>query len=339
MLHLYINYINNVNRMNVLVTGANGLLGHHVVMELLKRKHTVNILVRSTKSIHFDLASVNVFIGTFTDYRSLANAAQHCNAIIHIAAVTATNLLHYTDYESVNVQGSALVIKVANDLNIQNIVYVSTANTIGYGSEKNVADENCPIQFPFTNSYYAQSKLASEQLFIQASKQLNSHIIIIHPTFMIGAYDTKPSSGKLIIMGYKRWLNFVPKGGKNFVPVTDVALVICNALVTHKNGEHYLVSGENLSFKTYYELQKKQANYKQLNIEIPNLLLKVIGKIGDIVRFLGIRTEICSMNLNQLIIREFYTNQKAKNELDLSPTDLKISIDEAISWFKANKMI
>jgi len=83
--------------MNVLVTGANGLLGHHVVMELLKQ-HKVHIIVRSIKDIYFDLNFITVFEGNFTDYACLIKAARGCDAIIHIAAVTATDLLHYEDY-------------------------------------------------------------------------------------------------------------------------------------------------------------------------------------------------------------------------------------------------
>ena len=86
-------------------------------------------------------------------------------------------------------------------MNINTIVYVSSANTIGYGTKEQLADESFPIRFPFTDSFYAQSKSASEQLFIEASRKPNRHIIIVNPTFMIGAFDPKPSSGKLMIMG------------------------------------------------------------------------------------------------------------------------------------------
>lgn len=325
--------------MNVLVTGANGLLGHNVVLDLLKSQHSVRIIVRSTKDIHFNLNSVEVFNGNFTNYESLKQAAQGCEAIIHIAAVTATDLLHYEDYHKINVDGSATVIRVANELNINRIVYVSSANTIGFGSEQQLADECFNIGFPFSASFYAQSKIASEQLFIESSKIQDKHIIIINPTFMIGPFDSKPSSGKLMLMGYKKKLLFSPKGGKNFVAVKDVALAVCNSLTQGRNGEQYLASGVNLSFKEFYALQKQVENYQQQIIELPDVLLILVGKVGDLVRKLGIKTELCSMNLRQLIIREYYSNRKAKTELNLPETDLKIAVKDAIDWFKEHKMI
>ena len=325
--------------MNVLVTGANGLLGHHVVFELLKRQYHVRIIVRSRKNIYFDIAEVDVIEGNFADADCFKKAAQGCDAIIHVAAVTATDLLHYEDYSKVNVEGSAQMIWIAEELKINTIVYVSSANTIGYGTRKQFADESFPIQFPFTDSFYAQSKAVSEQLFIQASQKPNQHIIIVNPTFMIGACDPKPSSGKLMIMGYKQALNFIPQGGKNFVPVTNVAVAVCNVLTQGKNGERYLLSGVNYSFKEYYKLQKEVGKYKQRIIELPDWILMVVGKAGDVFRKMGVKTEICSMNLRQLMIREYYSNHKAKLDLNLPETNLKIAINEAIDWFKEHKMI
>jgi nucleoside-diphosphate-sugar epimerase len=155
---------------------------------------------------------------------------------------------------------------------------------------------------------------------------------------MIGSFDTKPSSGKLMLMGYKRWLMFTPKGGKNFVAVQDVAVAVCNALTQGKNGERYLASGVNLTFDEFYNLQKKIVGYRQYTIEIPDFLLFLIGKMGDLLRKMRIKTEICSMNLNQLKIREYYSNKKAKTDLNLPETDLKIAIKEAIDWFKTHNM-
>ena len=132
---------------------------------------------------------------------------------------------------------------------------------------------------------------------------------------------------------------FIPKGGKNFVAVSVVADVVCNALTQGRSGESYLVSGENLSFREFYTLQKKTGNYSQILIDIPDSLLKIIGFGGDFLRKLGIKTEICTMNLSQLMIREYYSNQKAKTELDLADSDLKTSVKESINWFMEQKMI
>ena len=325
--------------MNVLVTGANGLLGHNVVMELLKNQHTVHSIVRSRQHIHFDVNRVTVFEGNFTEYQSLYRAAQGCDAIIHMAAITQTDLLRPEEYNTVNVDGVGQVLKVANDLNIHRIVYISSANTIGFGNEQQPADECFTIKYPFTDSFYAQSKLKAELLVLEASRRANQHCIIINPTFMLGDYDSKPSSGKLLIMGYKRRILLIPRGGKNFVSVRSVAVAVCNALILGQNGERYLASGVNMSFREYYTLQQQVGGYRQLLIELPDGVLNVMGKVGDALRRLGIRTDLCTMNLRQLMIREYYSNTKAFTTLNLPQTDVNVTVKEAIDWFKKQNMI
>ena len=325
--------------MKILVTGANGLLGHHVVMELLERHEQVSIIVRSMENIYFDLQQVHVFTGDFTDYETLKKAASGCDAVIHAAAVTATHLLHYSDYEKVNVRGSANVLRACNELGINNIVFISSSNTIGYGTSENPSNEHSPIQFPFIHSHYAQSKLAAEQLFFEASQMPDKHIIIINSCFLIGGYDTKNSSGRLVKMGYKKPVLFIPRGGKNFVSARKVARAACNALTMGKNGEKYLVCGENLSFRDFFERQKYAGKYRQIMIRLPDFLLLFAGRIGDMLRKTGIKTDLSLVNMRQLIIREFYTGKKADENLHLPQFHLENAIIEAINWINIKKKV
>ena len=323
--------------MKILVTGANGLLGHHVVMELLERHEQVSIIVRSTANIYFDLEQVEVFAGDFTDYETLKKAAFGCDAVIHSAAVTATNLLHYSDYEKVNVSGSANVLRVCNELGINRVVFISSSNTIGYGTSENPSNEHSPIQFPFTGSHYAQSKLAAEQLFFEASQLPDKHIIIINSCFLIGGFDTKMSSGRLVKMGYRKPLLFIPRGGKNFVPVHTVAEAACNALTMGNNGEKHLVCGENLSFREFFEMQKTVGNYKQKIFEVPDCILLSIGRIGDFLRKKGVKTDVSLINIRQLLVSEFYSGEKAVKALKLISEKLENAISESIDWIKKEK--
>ena len=89
-----------------------------------------------------------------------------------------------------------------------------------------------------------------------------------------------------------------------------------------------------MSFLEYYNLQSKIAGYKQFIVIIPDIFLKIAGMAGDIIRKFGLKTEICSMNINQLMIREYYSNAKAQKQLGLNPSDLESAITEALNWFK-----
>jgi dihydroflavonol-4-reductase len=140
-------------------------------------------------------------------------------------------------------------------------------------------------------------------------------------------------------MGFRKKWMFVPNGGKNFVAASDVATAVCNALTEGKNGERYLATGVNLTFKEFYEIQSKVGDYRQRIILLPDLLLVLVSKLGDMLRFFKIKTEICSRNIDQLTICEYYGNDKARKVLRMPVTKIETAIKESLYWFDKTRKI
>ena len=76
---------------------------------------------------------------------------------------------------------------------------------------------------------------------------------------MLGAYDTKPSSGKIILMGLNKKLLFHPPGGKNFVHVRDVAKGLISCLEKGKNGERFVLEKRAEGDPVYQDLKPGRA--------------------------------------------------------------------------------
>ncbi|WP_435522940.1 NAD-dependent epimerase/dehydratase family protein [Chryseobacterium indoltheticum] len=129
-----------------------------------------------------------------------------------MAAETNQNLLRLSDYSKLNVDVTIHLFSLCKKAGIKKFVFVSSANTMGYGSETDLGNENLPMKAPFTKSFYAQSKWEAEQFLLNNSNGIKT--IILNPTFMLGKYDSKPSSGKIILMGWKKKIVFYPPGGK-----------------------------------------------------------------------------------------------------------------------------
>lgn len=111
---------------------------------------------------------------------------------------------------------------------MKNFIFVSTAATIGFGSIETPDNESNHINPISEKSYYARSKLEAEKILAHYQNKIN--IANIHPTFLIEPYDSKPSSGKLSLMGLKKSFIFYFPGGKNFVHVRDVTAAIRKVL-------------------------------------------------------------------------------------------------------------
>ncbi|MCH5716789.1 SDR family oxidoreductase [Niabella hibiscisoli] len=136
------------------------------------------------------------------------------DCVIHVAALTQQNIIRYNDYLRVNHAATALLAEGAIAAGVKQFIYVSTANTIGYGikEEDITVPEDQPMRKPFTASFYAQSKAEAETYLLQQTERIKVHIA--NPTFMLGPYDSKPSSGAIILMGMRRRLLFYPPAVK-----------------------------------------------------------------------------------------------------------------------------
>lgn len=301
--------------MKIAVTGANGFLGRYIVDELIKRNEDVRVIVRSDADLPFDTRKVQVMKGDFTRHEDALKFLTGCDALIHAAAVTAVDLIDSREYFRVNTEATRRLVELCDELQIDRLVYVSTVNTIGHGNKQLPAAENAPMKEPFSSSWYAQSKKKAETFVEAYSTKAHKHVIILHPAFLIGDRNRKSGSGKLIGMGYRKRNLYIPRGGKNFVDVRSVAYAACNALTRGSNGDHYILGGENLSFKSFFKKLRQVGNYRQNIYLLPDWLILLAGKAGDFLRFIHIPTELCSRNLKQLLVREYYQSDKAKNEL------------------------
>lgn len=326
--------------MKVLLTGSTGLLGHNILKVLIDRYFHVNVIVRDEKKLLVKGGDIRVFKGSFLSFSDLCAAADGCDAIIHAAAATDMSL-GFKEFERVIVGGARNVIEVAKTKNINNIVFISSANTIGHGAEGRLADETAPMEYPFSESYYAQTKKMAEELFVEFSNSTlhtsnstlnNNHIVILNPGFMLGAYDTKPSSGQMVLAAYRKPLMVTPKGGKSFIHVRDVAMAAVNALEMGRNGERYLCANFNMTIRDFYKLLSKTCGYRQMLITVPNFLMSVIGIIGDFLKIFGIKTQVTLLNVRQLCVTEHYDSGKARKELQLPETPLETAIEDCVNF-------
>ncbi|MDT0687656.1 NAD-dependent epimerase/dehydratase family protein [Autumnicola psychrophila] len=321
--------------MKLLITGANGLLATNTIKHFLELGHSVKGLLRNKQKFvlpsHPNLELVQ---GDITDKSAVENAVKDCDAVIHIAALTAPDLPNYDSYYKVNVLGSENLVKSAINHQLKKFIYVSSANAMGFGTLENPGTETTPLKPPFTESLYAKSKLeAQEKLFSYADK---IDVVMVNPTFMLGPHDGKPSSGEIILMGYGKKFIFYPPGGKNFVDVRDAARGISAALEKGENRETYLLAGQNLSYKEFFQKLVERSATKSVMIKVPRQLLLIAGYGGDFIRKLAIKTSVSSANMKILSVKNYYSAKKAEEKLGVHFHPIDQAIDDAIDWFHEN---
>lgn len=122
-----------------------------------------------------------------------------------------------------------------------------------------------------------------------------------------------------------------PCGGKSFLHVRDAATAIANALQRGGSGR-YLLTGEALTLPEFYALQAQVCGYRQRFIPLPSPLVRLAGRIGDLLRALGMRTMLCTRNTDQLLVEEWYDGSRARRELGLPQTPIAEAIRDFFAW-------
>ena len=317
----------------ICVTGATGLLGTNVIIQLLQNGYSVIALVRK-KSSWVGEENENLKLVEADLSSDISALLTHIDCIIHIAAETRQNLISYEEYRKVNYETVVNLLAHAELMDVKKFLFVSTANTLGFGNTTFWGTEKAPQLYPFTHSFYAQSKRAAEEYLLKNRKKTD--VVIVNPTFMIGAYDSKPSSGKIIFWTWKKKLVFYPKGGKNFVYAEDAANGIVNAVEKGRAGEKYLLANENLSYKEFFEKVNTITNQNPVMIAIPNRILSFLGLMGDGLRKLKIKTNLSTSNMKALQICNYYSNKKSLEELGVQYQSVDKAIEDAVQYFIKN---
>ena len=228
----------------VLLLGATGLLGRNVLQVLLERGIEVRALVRSS----LDVPGVDIVRGSILSKDDLMAAACGCSAIINCAGTTDMALPAVEDFLPVNRDLPKMLCEVATRCAIGILIHTSTANTIVTGTSEHPSDESAPFGPPYDKSPYAISKKAGEDALLEyGAAHPELRIVIVNPGFMLGAYDSKPSSGQMVLLGWKKPLIFVTRGAKSILHVRDAAAAIVNAL--EKGSGRYLLTGECIKLK------------------------------------------------------------------------------------------
>ena len=316
----------------VLLTGANSLLGVNTIRALLAEGYAVRGLLRDrTSYVGGADPDLELMEGNFTDPDCLRQAMAGCRYVVHCAAKTGQGG-SYASYRQVNTDATGQLIRTAETCGVRRIVYVGSANIFAYGDENCPGNESVPIRPPFTESAYAKSKFETQQLIAHAHFRVE--IVTVCPTFMLGAYDSRPSSGRIICMAYgKRWLPY-PPGGKNFVHVADVAQGIVAALQRGRSGECSLLANENISYRDFFGAVGALSGRRPVLVPLPAWLLAAVGWIGDLLQRIGIDTEISSVNMRILCVKNYYTNAKSVTELGMTYRPVTQAVADAVGWFR-----
>jgi dihydroflavonol-4-reductase len=322
----------------VFITGANGMLGASVTREALAQGYQVKAQIlpgSSTKVL--DGLAIEIVEGNILDTTFLEEAMASCQYVINIAALTTIWPRRLDIIHAVNLQGVKNIARLAQKFKYQRMVQIGTANSFNHGSKEAPGDENQPYTGDQFKMDYMDSKYEAQCHLLQMHQTQDFPVVILNPTYMIGPFDSGPTSGRMLLELYKNTLPGYAGGGKNFVYSKDVAVATVNALKMGRAGQCYIVGNENLYFG---EMFKKAASVFGQPFQIkqfPGFAINLVGAINSIVaRLTGKAPQLSYSMAKMASVKQFYSPEKARKELQLPSTPIEEAIADCIIWYKEN---
>jgi dihydroflavonol-4-reductase len=264
--------------MQVLVTGGTGFVGSHSVHALQSAGHRVRLLVRSRDKAEFvfgDAQPAEVMTGDVVDPRAVAAALDGVDAVVHCAAVVATQARRAREVLDTNLRSVELVVGGAAHRGIDRITYISSV--IALFAPGAPIDEHSPLGA--TRSAYAKSKVDSER-FVRRLQEQGASICTLYPPGVIGPDDPGLSEGNHAIRAFLTQLMLDTATGFEVVDVRDLAAIIATSVTRGQPGRH-IVSGRYLTWSELIALFDDLTGRRVRRVRIKGARLRALGRLGD----------------------------------------------------------
>ena len=322
--------------MRVLVTGADGLLGSNLVRELLDHDHSVRVLIqpgsgsRTLEGLPLDRVDGDLL----ADEESLDSAVSGCPFVLHCAGITDMWADPGLTWR-VNLEGTRRMLDACLREGVVRLVFVGSASSFQFGPIENPGDESRSFPAVYKGMAYMESKHRAMELVREYVQSRGLNAVILNPTFMLGPYDARPSSGELIRQFIKRGMKYISKGGRNFVHARDAARAMVSALEKGGRGESYIVGGENLSYFDFLSMVAEKAGIEPPRKVLPSALVIAGGAAGSIVKKISGRDIAIDLKMARIAcLGTYYSSAKAEQGLGLEHSPIEVAIEESLESLK-----
>ena len=322
----------------VLVTGATGILGRVIVLELLRRGKSVRATKRSSsnidevrKSFHFYTDQPDDFFNKiewvevdFGDINSLQNALNGVTEVYHCAGKVSFHPDDRRTMYHTNIEGTRRLLFACEDSSVMKFCFVSSTAVLDGVDENGEVTEDSNYNSKLAHSSYAKSKHFSEMEVWRASAEgLNT--VIINPGVIVGSGNWQSSSGEMFDAFSK--YPYAMSGSTAYIDVSDVSEIAISLMEKNIFGERFILISESKKIVEVANFVRERLGKSKAKILSKGILTAgyVLNKLfGWLFPQLRIMSKV---NLETVTSHQIISNKKIKEELDYQFIPVFESID------------
>lgn len=326
--------------MAVLVTGATGFVGAWLVRRLVEQGETVHVLHRKSSSL-VDLEGLPFTskIGDVTDFDSVKEACLDVDTVFHLAGVVGYSKAMREQMDRVNVGGTKNVVDAIRATRKANLIYMSSVVAVGASFDGTPLNESSPFNLSHLDLGYFETKRQAEDIVRLAARKGLIEAVMLCPSTIYGAADAKKGSRKTQLKVAQGRFPFYTSGGVSIVSVHDVIDALLASRTKGRNGERYILSGENITIRNLFERIAGLAGVKPPGIKLPRAAVFAIGRIGDMMEKMGRKGPLNTENAWTSLLFHWFDHSKAKAELGFNPRPAQDALKESVDWMKQQGLL
>ena len=319
---------------NCLITGGTGLLGNNLVRQLISRGSSVRVLVRPRKhGSDISLADLPItqVTGALDDEALLERATDGVKLVIHSAAMVHCGWRHRDEMYRVNVEGTARLARVARKAGAR-FIQVSSVDALGLRADGKPANEETPPGGMIECPYVVTKREAEAAVLEEVERGLDA--VIVNPAYMIGPWDWKPSSGRMLLEVASGKGLLAPPGANDFVDVRDVVAGIEAATERGQTGRRYILGGHALSYLEAWQVFATVTGRRPPLGTAPPAAVRVAGWFGDLASLVLKREPpVNSAAASMSMLPHNFSCKRAVDELGYAIRPLETAVADAWAWF------
>ena len=316
----------------VLVTGADGFIGSHLVELLVEKGYEVNALCIYNSSGTWGWLEtiptetkkkINIFLGDIRDPLCVKKSMKDCQIVFHLAALISIpySYLAPSSYVDTNIHGTLNVLQAAKELNISKVIHTSTSETYGTAQFVPITEDHPLVG----QSPYSASKIGADQLAISYWKSFSLPVVILRP---FNTYGPRQSNRAVIPQIITQIANIDGSNKKiklgSITPTRDFNFVADTCAAFIAVAESSQTTGEVINCASNFEISIGET--AKLISEIMNIELKIQTERE--------RTRPINSEVNRL----FGSNDKLFKLTKWSPSyqglqGFKKGLEISIKWF------
>jgi len=339
----------NELRDKILLTGATGMLGAHLLWHLLQKGARVRALKRKRSDFeqtelifhfHHDKLSryanqIEWVEGDVLDARSVEKAMQDIDTVYHCAAkVSFSN--QGDNLTDINIEGTQHVVDAALKNGVRRFCFVSSIGALSASGKGCVVDEGCFGTVEAKSSAYSQSKYYSEKIVWDAIEK-GLPAVIVNPGVIMGY--AKPGNGTMqLFRMVENGLQVYTNGGSGYVSVDDVCRAMMQLTERAIIGERFILVGENLSNRELLNIiaDSLKVGRPFINAFRP-LLMSVAWVMEMIQKITGKKAFIDRATARVTLNRTYYSSEKIKHQIGFEFTSIQACVEKIAQVYKAGK--